>query len=390
MKRASALFARRLPAHDPLDPDSRLYLRPVGLLSGPAAAAAIERGEAKPLAGGPLAFMACEIAVRKPARIRRAVASLTTLARWARRQGREAAVGDRLARLSQPRPLFAGLGSARPLVMGVVNVTPDSFSDGGDHADADAALAHGIRLLEQGADILDVGGESTRPGSQAVSPEAEAARVLPVVRGLAERGAAVSIDTRRASVMAVALAAGARVVNDVTALEGDPGSLGLVARSGASAILMHMQGEPRTMQADPRYVDVALDVYDYLEARIAACAAAGIGPERIAVDPGIGFGKTVAHNLEILDALALYQGLGANVLLGVSRKSFIAKLSIDEPPKRRLPGSLAAAQVGLDRGVQILRVHDVAETVQAVKVWQALSPSPPRPELVEGRGRGPG
>ncbi len=317
--------------------------------------------------------MACEIAVREPARIRRAVASLASLARWARRHRAEAAVEERLAILSGPRPPFAGLSASRPLIMGVVNVTPDSFSDGGDHAEPASALAHGLRLLEEGADILDVGGESTRPGSETLAPEAEAARVLPVVRGLAERGAVVSIDTSRASVMAQALAAGARIVNDVTALAGDPGSLAVVARSNASVVLMHMLGEPRTMQQDPRYEDAPLDIYDFLEARADACKAAGIGPERVAVDPGIGFGKTLVHNLEILDALALYQGIGAQVLLGASRKSFIARLSRNEPPKERLPGSLAAAQLGLDRGVQILRVHDVAATVQAVKLWRVTS-----------------
>ncbi len=354
---------RDWPAYDPADPKTRLYLRPVALVSGPAEAAL-------PLAGGPMAFMAVEASVRRGDDIRRHVLALDDLRCWAEGRGAGDMLAQRLDRLSRPRRHFAGLALDRPLLMGVVNVTPDSFSDGGDFADPAQAIARGVALLESGADIVDVGGESTRPGSEPVSPETEAARALPVVRALAERGAVVSIDTRRAQVMAAAIEAGARIVNDVTAMR-DPDALRVVARGGASIVLMHMQGEPRTMQEDPRYVDAALDLYDFFEQRLAACAAAGIAPSRLAVDPGIGFGKTVAHNLEILDRLALFHGLGPPLVLGVSRKSFIAKLSRGEAPKERLPGSLAAALMGLDRGVQILRVHDVAETAQAVAVWRA-------------------
>jgi dihydropteroate synthase len=352
-----------------------LYLRPLGFLNGAVAEAAVVRGAARPLAGGPIAFTACEVALRQGDAIERAIYDLRTLDYWARRQSEAALalVENRLAALAAPRAAFAGLSLARPAVMGVVNVTPDSFSDGGDFADPGRAIAHGIALLEAGADILDIGGESTRPGAPPVSIDEELRRVVPVVRALAERGAVVSIDTRHAAVMAASAAAGARIVNDVTALTGDPGSLDAVAESSAALVLMHMLGEPQTMQLDPHYVDAALDVYDYLAQRVAACAERGIPRDRIAIDPGIGFGKNDCHNVAILGSLGLYHGIGCAVLLGVSRKSFVGRLSAGEPPKERLPGSLAAALGGLDQGVQILRVHDVAETVQARAIWQSVA-----------------
>ncbi|MFQ5786334.1 MAG: dihydropteroate synthase, partial [Alphaproteobacteria bacterium] len=279
-----------------------------------------------------------------------------------------------LDRLTAPRAPLLGIAMDAPKIMGVINVTPDSFSDGGDCADADVAVAHGRALAGAGAAILDVGGESTRPGSDPVTPETELARVLPVVRGLAEGGPPVSIDSRRAAVMAAALEAGAGIVNDVSALTFDPQSLGVAAAAGAPVVLMHARGDPKIMQANPTYDCAPLDVYDYLAGRIDACLAAGVTRERIVVDPGIGFGKSMGgHNVEILQNLALYHGLGCPILLGVSRKSFIAHLSAGEAPKARLPGSLAAGLAGLDQGVQILRVHDVAETAQALAVWEALT-----------------
>ena len=261
----------------------------------------------------------------------------------------------------------------RPRVMAVINVTPDSFSDGGDRLDSGRAIEDGLAMIAAGADLLDVGGESTRPGAEPVPLEEELRRVVPVVRGLASQGAVVSVDTRRAPVMAEALDAGAALVNDVTALAGDPESLPLVARAGVPAVLMHMQGEPGTMQTDPRYDDAALDIFEFLDARLAACEAHGIPRERLAIDPGIGFGKTLDHNIELLDQLALYHGLGCPLVLGVSRKSFIGRLSGGPAPKERMPGSLAAALAGVDRGAQIVRVHDVAETVQALEVWRAIT-----------------
>jgi len=275
-------------------------------------------------------------------------------------------------------PSFAGVTLDPPIVMGIVNVTPDSFSDGGQFSGADDAIGFGRRLVIQGARIVDVGGESTRPGAAPVTLEEEIARTVPVVRALAADGIRVSIDTRHAAVMKAALEAGAAIINDITALEGDPDALRVAAASDASVVLMHMQGRPETMQIAPAYQDPAGEILDYLQGRIDACLAAGIGRERLCVDPGIGFGKTVEHNLDLLARLDLFQGLGVPLLLGVSRKSLIGLLSRQEPPERRLGGSLAAALAGMDRGAQILRVHDVAETAQAVAVWHAIRQATPK------------
>lgn len=352
---------------------ARLTLRPLGLTT-----AAPEGMPARPLAGGPLRFTACEAVVRPspaPETWRRAVLPLDRIAPWLDGIG-HGALGQPatalLDRLSAPRAAFAGLALDRPRIMGILNVTPDSFSDGGDRFDAGRAVADGLAMMEAGAAILDVGGESTRPGAEPVPVDEELRRTLPVVRALAEAGALVSIDTRHARVMAAAVEAGARLVNDVTALAGDADSLRAVAEAGVPVVLMHMRGEPRTMQVDPAYDDVALAVYDHLEARIAACEAAGIARARIAVDPGIGFGKTLVHNLRLLDHLALLHALGCPLVLGVSRKSFIAKVARGEAAKARLPGSLAAGLAGVARGAQVLRVHDVAETAQALAVWSAV------------------
>ena len=273
---------------------------------------------------------------------------------------------------TEAAPSFAGLSLDKPRLFGVINVTPDSFSDGGEALALSEALKRGRAMFDDGADILDVGGESTRPGAEPVSAEEERARVVPVVKGLSEMGALVSIDTRRAEVMAAAIDAGAGIVNDVTALTGDQDSLGLVADRGVAVVLMHMQGEPGSMQENPQYENAAEDVFGTLKARFEACEEAGILRHRIAVDPGIGFGKTVDHNLEILNRLDIYRGLGLPVLLGVSRKSFIAKLSCGEAPKDRVPGSLAAVLAAWAQGVRMFRVHDVAETRQALAVAQAI------------------
>ncbi len=256
--------------------------------------------------------------------------------------------------------------------MGVVNVTPDSFSDGGETLETEAAVARGRALIAAGAHMLDIGGESTRPGAAPVPAETELARIIPVVRGLADAGVPLSVDTRKAAVMEAALAAGAAVINDVTALAGDERSLSVAAASGASVVLMHMRGEPATMQDAPRYDDVVEGVFAHLESRVAACEAAGIPRHRIAVDPGIGFGKTVAHNVDLLRRLARFSDLGCPIVIGVSRKSLIAGLSRGEPADARLAGSLAAALAAVEAGARILRVHDVAETAQALAVWRAL------------------
>ena len=255
----------------------------------------------------------------------------------------------------------------------MVNVTPDSFSDGGRFLDAGAAIRHGRELLEAGADIVDIGGESTRPGAQPVSVDEELARVIPVVQALAADGALVSIDTRHALVMKAAIAAGAAIINDITALTGDPDALRLLGDSDASVVLMHMQGQPASMQLDPRYDCASSEVRDYLRGRLEACRAAGIADRRLCLDPGIGFGKTLEHNLEILADLGRLVELGVAVLVGVSRKSFISRLSGGVPADQRLPGSLAAALAAVSRGAHILRVHDVAETAQALAVWRAIN-----------------
>lgn len=267
---------------------------------------------------------------------------------------------------------FAGFSLDRPLIMGIVNATPDSFSDGGEAFSFDDAVARGLQLIDDGADIIDVGGESTRPGAEPVSIDEEIRRTVPVIQRLNEVGACVSIDTRHALVMEAALAAGAEIINDVTALTGDTRSMDVAANSSAPIILMHMQGEPGTMQADPSYENAPQDVFEYLNARVKACEAVGIARERLALDPGIGFGKTVDHNLQILKHLHLYEQLGLPVLLGVSRKSFIGKVANEPDAKNRLPGSIAAALSGITRGVKILRVHDVAATKQALDIWAAI------------------
>lgn len=270
------------------------------------------------------------------------------------------------------RHKLAGLLEDAPILMGIVNVTPDSFSDGGQFFDTDRAVAHGLKLLEDGAQILDIGGESTRPGAEAVSIEEELRRVIPVIEGLKGKAAHISIDTRNASVMAGAIAAGATIVNDVSALAHDPDSMGVVADSGVPVCLMHMKGTPETMQDAPEYGDVLSEVLAYFEARIAACVRAGIAEDQIILDPGIGFGKTVEHNLLLLKNLSALKCFGLPVLLGVSRKRFIAAVSKGEPEDARLPGSLAAALWGLEQGAEIFRVHDVAETRQAFSVYDGI------------------
>ena len=277
-----------------------------------------------------------------------------------------------LDRIRKPRAPVAGLAMDRPRVMGIVNVTPDSFSDGGRWLDPGAAIAHGLQLEAEGAEILDIGGESTRPGADPIGVDEELRRVIPVIAALTRQvRVPISIDSRNAEVMRRAADVGAGIINDVAALGYDPDALRVAVETGLPVVLMHAQGDPRTMQVDPRYDDVVLDVYDWLEARIAACEAAGIGRERIVVDPGIGFGKTVGHNLALLSSLSIFHGFGCPVLLGASRKSFIGRLSGGAPADRRIPGSVAAALLGAAQGVQILRVHDVAATCQALAVSEA-------------------
>ncbi len=334
----------------------RAYLRPVPC--GPS------RPNARPLAGGLFGFAEVEV-------LRRGAAPEILPVDAAEVLHPEEA--ETLEALGARRPPLAGLDLGQPRIMGVVNMTPDSFSDGGQLADTEAAVAHGLALAESGADILDVGGESTRPGAEPVPLDTELGRVMPVIEGLKAAGCSlpISIDTRKAAVAEAALAAGAVMFNDVSALTHDQRSAA-VAATAPALCLMHAQGDPRTLQENPRYGDVLLDVYDFLELRVAAAAAAGIEPGRIAIDPGIGFGKNLGHNIALLRRVSLFHGLGCAVVLGVSRKRFIGALSGVGEARARVAGSLAAGLAGLEQGVQILRVHDVAETRQALEVWRAV------------------
>jgi dihydropteroate synthase len=256
------------------------------------------------------------------------------------------------------------------VLMGILNVTPDSFSDGGLYMEEEAAVEHGLRLAAEGADLVDVGGESTRPGAEPVSAEEELERVLPVVERLAGAGVRVSIDTSKAAVARAALAAGASLVNDVTALRSDPEMAGVVAEAGCDCCLMHMLGEPRTMQEDPRYEDVVSEVKAFLEERLAFAVSEGIADERVWLDPGIGFGKTVDHNLELLRRLDEIVALGRPVAVGTSRKSFLGRLT-GQPEGERLAGTIATSVIALERGASVFRVHDVAAVGQALAVAAA-------------------
>lgn len=336
---------------------TRTYITPRALCRGEAARQLIAAGRAHALCGDALAFAAAEITTVEGGAHTAAVAGKIP--------------DDVLKALAAPRT-FAGLGLDRPRIMGIVNVTPDSFADGGRHATTEAAIAHGVSLAEEGADILDIGGESTRPGAAPVSIDEEQRRVLPVVTALANRGLKVSIDTRNAATMEAALTAGAAIVNDVTALS-DPGALAVVTKSGAPVVLMHMKGEPRTMQKDPRYDWAPGDIYDFLGSRVRACRAAGIGGDRIAIDPGIGFGQNDLHIAQVLDHLAMLHGLGHPIVFGASRKSFIGRWSAGEGAEDRLAGSLAVAIHAASQGAQILRVHDVRETRQALAIADGIS-----------------
>ncbi len=356
-----------------------IYLRPVGLFTPRQASRDGEDDEVwggLPLAGTRLAFTAVEVIERQAstgqgASVTRRVVGLGEL--FERDWGRSTlAASDLVEAMRAGRSRLAGLALDRPRIMGIVNVTPDSFSDGGRHAQAEAAIAHGMRLAAEGADILDIGGESTRPASDAVPVAEELARVLPVIQGLrAKLDVRISIDTRKAEVMRKAAEAGADIINDVSALSHDPEAAAAATETGLPVILMHAQGDPKTMQDAPRYNDVALDVFDYLERRIAALERAGLPRQRLLADPGIGFGKTLAHNLELMAGLSLFHGLGVPLVLGASRKRFIGALTGVEVAADRVHGSVGAALAGVAQGAQIVRVHDVKATRDALTMWEA-------------------
>ncbi len=265
----------------------------------------------------------------------------------------------------------------RPRVVGILNVTPDSFSDGGEYASPDAAVAHGLRMVEAGADMLDVGGESTRPGAADVSADEEMARVIPVIERLArEVEVPIAVDTSKPEVMQAAVAAGAGMINDVYALRRE-GALDAVAKTGAAVCLMHMQGEPRSMQVDPHYDDVVAEVHRFLADRVFACEMAGIDKRRVLVDPGFGFGKNLEHNLALLRALERLRDLAAGVYTGLSRKSMLGAITGRERPADRVSASVAAAVVAVQRGAIMIRTHDVAATRDALAVWQAVHAGDP-------------
>jgi len=350
----------------------RPYLRPTAFVDAPFGL----DGKVARLAGGMLWFAAVELVTMDGDR--RVSAELIPVEGIGEALGRLGAEAERCwHNIVSPRaPLRLRERVVRldqPQVAGILNMTPDSFSDGGRFADAEAAALAGFAMAEAGAAIVDVGGESTRPGAKAVWEGDEIERVLPVVTRLAAGGTAVSIDTRKAAVMEAALGAGAAMVNDVSALLHDDRSPEVVAGAGCPVVLMHHLGTPETMQQSPSYhKPVLFAVYDWLEARIAAAEAAGIERAHILVDPGIGFGKTVQHNLDLLNGLALLHGLGCPIMVGASRKRMIGALSGEAPADARLPGSLALAVKAADQGAQLLRVHDVPETVQALRVWRGL------------------
>lgn len=328
------------------------YVRPI-VRSGPG-----RTPDALPLAGGALWFDTALILSRNagPRRI----------------AARDLDAGTQL-RLCAPRGHPAGLDLTRCNVMGILNVTPDSFSDGGKHSAPSLAFAAGRQMARDGADILDVGGESTRPGAEPVPVEAEIARIEPVIRALRHKlDIAISVDTRKHAVGEAALIAGASLINDVSGFTYDPPLADLAVSSHVPVCVMHAQGDPQTMQNDPRYDNVLLDVYDFLDSQVAHLERLGLPRCQIFVDPGIGFGKTVAHNIALLEGLALFHGLGCPVLLGASRKGFIGRISGTKDPTQRLGGSVSVALSAAARGAQIVRVHDVAETVQALRLWSAI------------------
>jgi dihydropteroate synthase len=335
------------------------YLRPLDISWGPDARRAITARRAGRLGGCEvIAFSAVEVISRDSATVTRQVTSYSDA--W--RDGLPLAAIE----------LRRDFGVDRPMLMGIVNVTPDSFSDGGLFAQADDAIAQGLKLAEEGADILDIGGESTRPGSDSVPAEEELARVLPVVEALAAVGHKVSIDTRKARVMREAARAGASLINDVSALGYDAASLKTAAELALPVVLMHAQGDPKTMQRNPVYENAALDVFDWLQARIEACVQAGIPRQRLIADPGIGFGKTLTHNLEILQQITLFHGLGVALMIGLSRKSFMSGLTGEKNASQRVMGSLGGAVHAALNGAHAIRVHDVEATRQALAVARAI------------------
>lgn len=341
-----------------------IYLEPIGLLYGEVAREAVSLGAALPLAGSAIAFAGVRLWEGEPGAVKHAVARTSTLEAID-----EPHVKTLLERLSAPRAAIAGVAMDRPRIMSVVNVTPDSFSDGGDHLDPAEAIAHANALAEGGADFIDIGGESTRPGSEPVSAEEELRRILPVLNDLASLPTPISIDTRKPEVMRETAKVRADVVNDVSALTFAADSMATALEIEKPVVLMHAKGDPKTMQDDPTYRDVVIEVYDYLERRIDAAVAAGLPRESLIADPGIGFGKTSAHNRALLQHIGVFHGLGTPILVGTSRKRSLQKAIGGLGPKEHAAASVAAALDAASQGVQLLRVHDFGEMRQALAVW---------------------
>ena len=355
---------------------TKIYLRPTGFVDAPFG----YDGQTLRLAGGLVWFAMVEaIAAGPDGRFATALVPVERVDDFIKSlpEPQSGMARRQLDRIVAPRPALR-LGERvvrldQPQVMGILNVTPDSFSGGGglEGEPADAA-DRAIAMSQAGAAIVDIGGESTRPGAKPVWEGDEIARVVPVIERLRHAGIALSLDTRKGAVMAAGLAAGAHLINDVAALTYDPAAIEAAVAVDCPIVLMHHQGAPETMQQDPRYRDALLDVYDWLEARVDAVVAAGVARERLLIDPGIGFGKSLRHNLAILNGLSLFHGLGLPIVLGASRKRTIGALSNEAPVEQRLGGSIALALFGAAQGVQLLRAHDAFETVQALRVWRGL------------------
>ncbi len=340
------------------------YVRPIGLVFGADARRLIAEGKAGALGGHEaIAFLRVEMIERGSSELRRETVPF-----------RDLASSQAMTAVTLRRPGFAGVSLDAVRTMGIVNVTPDSFSDGGRLESREAAIAHALKLADEGADLVDVGGESTRPGSDAVGLDDELERVIPVVEGLSGK-VRVSVDTRKSQVMRRATAAGAVAINDVSALLHDPDAAVAVKESDASIIIMHAQGEPKTMQLSPSYAHVTLDVYDFLNSRIDALVGAGIPKSKIMVDPGIGFGKTYQHNLQVLSEMTIFHGLGVGVLVGLSRKSIVGALTGVKAAADRVSGSVGGALQAAVNGAHVLRVHDVRPTLDALRMfWGAMDP----------------
>ncbi len=353
---------------------TKFYVQPLGLLRGFCAT----NGTFKCIAGGNIYFSAVKIIERSSDHISEDFVYVDALDDYLSHQSQEKinSIRSTLENISGPRAALhfqngLELNWQKPVIQGVLNITPDSFSDGGKFEDLTNSLSQAEMMIGAGAGIIDVGGESTRPGASPISIETEKSRVKPVIKELSKKNCVISVDTRNAAVMTAAIDAGASIVNDVSALNHDSESINAVKRSHVPVILMHTKGTPEDMQDNPEYINVVLEIYDYLKSRIELCVTAGISIDKIIIDPGIGFGKTVEHNLQIVRNLALFHGLGVPILIGVSRKNFIGRITEEKTPSKRVYGSIAAAQICLDQGVQIIRVHDVEETTQALSLWNA-------------------